>query len=87
MVTVSFSYKTTSGSPAKGTVAFRPLGAGAIDTRVVQLVNGQGSIDLEVADPSSVFVVSQAIDKVSPSTVEVTVPSSPSTVNLATLLL
>ena len=84
LVTVSFSYKTTQGTAATGTVRFRAAGAKANTVQSVQLSNGTGSVQLTIIQPT-VYVVTEQIDNVSRMTYQVTIPSSPSSVNLASL--
>lgn len=84
-VTVSFSYKTTQGAAATGSVRLRELNQPASSVKSVTLSGGTGSIALTITGASKTYVVTEQIDGASRQTYEITVLASPTSVNLATL--
>jgi len=86
LVTVSFSYKTIQGAAATGEVRFRELNTPATTATTVGLSHGAGNVAFNLPVTSSkVYVVTEHIDNVSRQTYEITVSSTPSSQNLATL--
>jgi DNA/RNA endonuclease YhcR with UshA esterase domain len=84
-VALIFSYTSTSGIPATGTVRFRAQNANASTAQTIGLNNGFGAVSLVVTESSTVYVVTEQIDHVSRQTYEITLPSTPATQNLAVL--
>lgn len=92
-ITVNFTYKRTSGSNAAGTVRFVPKSpytdGSTIEERTPQtvtLVNGAGSVVLEVEPPSTQFYVTESIVDSPPHTYLITVSSATTPVALGSLM-